>query len=322
MDAASAPDVTIAVVPRERFSKSAAALENLLARTPPPFELIYVDGGSPPKVAEFLRRKAAERGFRLIRTERYLTPNEARNLALPHVKTRYVVFMDNDVFVEDGWLAPLVECAEETGAWVVGPLSFEGEPEEQRIHLVGGRMAVVEQNGKRRIETEHFLSHRRLADVSEPLVRKPCDFAEFHLCLVRRAAFDATGPLDERLMSSREHLDFCLLVKRAGGTVWVEPRSRNTYMTPPPLDWTDLPFFLRRWSEARNEISFRHFCEKWDLDIAHLAERKRKANLRRLAVLRPVRRRVERALGKRGAGLFDRALAAVEPSLNRALFRE
>jgi GT2 family glycosyltransferase len=320
-EATSPPTVSVVVVPRERFSKSEAALENLLARTPEPFELVYVDGGSPRKVAEFLRRRSEERGFRLIRTERYLTPNEARNLGLREAKTKYVVFMDNDVFVEDGWLQPLVDCAEKTGAWVVGPLSFEGDPSLRRIHLVGGYMEMVEEGGRRRLQTRHHLARKLLAEVDEPLVGKECDFAEFHLCLVRRTAFEATGPLDEQLMSSREHLDFCLLVKRAGGTVWVEPASRNTYVTPPPLDRSDLGFFLRRWSEKRNETSFTHFCDKWELDPAPLADRKRKANRRRLAALAPLRQGVERALGKRAGGYFDRALGVVEPRVNRLLFR-
>jgi GT2 family glycosyltransferase len=312
---------TVVVVPRERFSKSEAALENLLAHTAQPYELVYVDGNSPPRVRDFLRAKAAEHGFRLIRTERYLTPNQARNLGLRNVETRYVAFMDNDVFVEDGWLTELVDCAEETGAWVVGPLTFEGDPSERRIHLVGGYMEIVTEDGQRRLRTRHHLARRPLAEVTETLERKECDFAEFHLCLVRREAFDKTGPLDEALMSSREHLDFCLLVKQAGGSVWVEPSSRNTYVTPPPLDRTDLPFFLRRWSEGYNEISFRHFCEKWDLDPAPLEDRRRKANKRRLAALAPVRRIVERTLGTRAGRFFDRALGRLEPPVNRMLFR-
>lgn len=320
-DAPPPARATVVVVPRERFSKSEAALENLLARTRGPFELVYVDGNSPPKIRDFLRAKAAQHGFGLVRSEHYLTPNQARNLGLRHVRTPYVAFMDNDVFVEEGWLDALVECADSTGAWVVGPLTFEGELEERRIHLVGGYLEIVtDESGKRSLRTRHHLARQPLAEVTEPLERKECDFAEFHLCLVRREAFDKTGPLDEELMSSREHLDFCMLVKQAGGTVWVEPASRNTYVTPPPLDRTDLAFFLRRWSERYNETSFRRFCEKWDLDPAPLEDRKRKANKRRLAALAPLRSAVERVLGARAAHFFDRVLGRLERPVNRLIF--
>jgi GT2 family glycosyltransferase len=116
-----APLATVAVVQRDRFSPTRAALERLYEVTEPPFRLIYVDGGSPQRVRAYLTDQARQRGFHLLRRDSYLSPNEARNLALRHVDTRYVVFLDNDVLVTPGWLEALVRCAEETGAWTVGP---------------------------------------------------------------------------------------------------------------------------------------------------------------------------------------------------------
>lgn len=74
--------VTIVVVPREQFSKAQASLESIYAATPEPFELVYVDGNSPPPVRRYLEQQAGARGFRLLQTERYLTSNEARNLGV------------------------------------------------------------------------------------------------------------------------------------------------------------------------------------------------------------------------------------------------
>jgi glycosyltransferase involved in cell wall biosynthesis len=119
---------TVAIVPRERFSFAQRSLENVLAHTPRPFEMLYVDGGSPAHVRDYLRRQADRHEFRLIRTEHYVSPNTARNLAAAAVRTKYVVFIDNDALVSPGWLGPLVDCAEATGAWVVGPIYCEGEP--------------------------------------------------------------------------------------------------------------------------------------------------------------------------------------------------
>ena len=94
----STPLVTIVVVPREQFSKAKASLASIYAHTSLPFELVYVDGNSPASLGRFLAAQASERGFRLLHSDRYLTSNEARNLALPHVRTPNVVFVDNDVF--------------------------------------------------------------------------------------------------------------------------------------------------------------------------------------------------------------------------------
>ena len=102
------PLVTIVVVPRERFSQSINSLENIYENTPPPFKLIYVDGNSPAHIKSCLEAKAKQKAFQLIRTEHFLTSNQAHNMGLAHVTTRYVVFIDNDIFVAPNWLEKLV----------------------------------------------------------------------------------------------------------------------------------------------------------------------------------------------------------------------
>ena len=85
------PQVTIVVSPRERFSATKESLESIYQHTKIPFKLIYVDGNSPRKTKEYLKQKSQSRGFKLIRTEHYLSPNQARNLAIPHVDTEYLL---------------------------------------------------------------------------------------------------------------------------------------------------------------------------------------------------------------------------------------
>ena len=100
-----APLTTIIVVPRERFGSTFESLDSLFANTTQLFSLIYVDAGSPPDVARRLATMARERGFTLLRSDSYLSPIQARNLALPHVASTYTAFVDNDVFFAPGWLA-------------------------------------------------------------------------------------------------------------------------------------------------------------------------------------------------------------------------
>src|SRR5260221_9141828 len=123
--------VTLVVPPRDRFSAARRSLESIYRNTEGPFELVYVDGNSPPHVSRYLQREAQRRHFTLIRKDQFLSPNQARNIGLKNVRTKYVVFVDNDVEVEPGWLTHLLGCAEETGAWAVAPLIFQGTLEEQ-----------------------------------------------------------------------------------------------------------------------------------------------------------------------------------------------
>src|SRR5262245_32306947 len=261
-----APLATVAFVPREVFSTTERSLETLLARTRCPYELVVVDGGSPPHIKEYLERKARECGFTLVRSETYLTPNQGRNLALPYVRTKYVVFVDNDVRVAEGWLQPLIACAEQTGAWLVGPQYFEFEPEETRLHMYGGLCRIEhDQRGHRTYVENHHLAHQVIKEVAEPIRRRETEMIEFHTVLVAMEAFRELGPLDEQMMNTAEHGDLCLSVRGAGRKVFVEPASKVTYVPPKRLTPEDAEYYFLRWSEAWAEASLKRLNEKWGL---------------------------------------------------------
>jgi GT2 family glycosyltransferase len=256
-------DVTIAVVPRERYSFTERSLEHLYAHTPAPFELVYVSAGAPPSIQRYLEDASKEKGFRLVSTDRFISPNEARNIAMRHVSTKYVVFLDNDALVVDSWLQRLVQCADDTDASIVGPLYLIGELEEQTIHMAGGTLHFKERDGRRIAYDEHRLVDRRLSDLAQPLERQLCDFVEFHCMLLRSDLFGRIGALDERLLSLHEHIDVAWAARNAGGSVYVEPEAVATYVPPPPLEWSDLPYFMLRWCDDWAKTSIEHFSQKW-----------------------------------------------------------
>lgn len=259
------PAVTLVVVPRERFSYAQKSLEDIYANTDYPFELVYVDGRSPSQVRRYLERAAREKGFRLIREERYLSPNQARNIGLAAVDTPYVVFLDNDVMVTPGWLAALMQAAERSGAWIVGPTILQGDPAAREIHMAGGIAHITEENGRRVFYERHLFSRQHLPKVAEQLKEGPVELLEFHCLLARTDIFDRLGPLDEELLSCNEHIDLSMAVREAGGTVYYEPSSIITYVMPPPFALSDLPYFMVRWSDDWNRRSLQRFRERWNL---------------------------------------------------------
>jgi GT2 family glycosyltransferase len=316
----SEPQVTIVVVPRERFSITRRALEALYANTSEPFRLVYVDGGSPASVRRYLAAQARERGFQLMRSDRHLTPNEARNLGLRHVTTPYVVFIDNDAVPAPGWLGALVRCAEETGAWVVGPLYYIGEPHSAIIHMAGGDAHFEESAGRRRFVERHRFANQPAARVRERLSREAFEQVEFHCMLVRANVFDKLGPLDEGLMSVAEHTDLCLLVRKHGGRVYFEPEAVVTYVVTGGVRLFDLRYFLRRWSEAWTAASVEGFCVKWGVDAsdAGMVALQQYARGHRHILLAPAQRALTRVLGwRRSRWLCEKALPWFEVRLNR-----
>lgn len=259
------PQVTIVVSPRERFSTTRLSLESIYSCTEFPFRLVYIDGGSPGYVKRYLKTEAQEKGFTLIRTEHYLSVNESRNLAMRDVRSKYVVFVENDVVVTPGWLDSLVQCAEETDAWLVCPLYCEGDLEPLKIHHAWGEANIHEKSGKRYYHFESPLSRMHLDEVRSELYRRPTGYVESHCYLMRREAYERIGPLDEAFLTYNDYVDICFTVREAGGSVYFEPGSVVLYYLPLHIKWSDLPFFILRWSDAWNNATFLHNAEKWNI---------------------------------------------------------
>jgi GT2 family glycosyltransferase len=256
---------TVVVAPREQFRVTRPALESIFAHTDVPYKLVYVDGGSPAPVRRYLKRRAQQRGFTLLRTEHHLSPLEARALALPHVDTEYVCFVDNDVIVTRGWLDRLVRCADETEAWAVGPLYLNDDPSHGHIHMAGGEARIVEERGRRAFFEAHRFPQRLVSEVRTHLRREPTELVEFHCKLLRREVFDKFEYQHSRYLSCGESLDLCLRLRQAGYPVMLEPAAAVSNLQPPPFAWSDLPFYLLRWSDEWNRISLDSFRKQWDL---------------------------------------------------------
>lgn len=262
---ADTAEVTIVVVPRERFSRSIASLESIYRNTPPPFKLIYVDGNSPRHIRRYLEAQVAARGFTLLRTDRYLVPNHARNLGVMHAATEYVVFLDNDVLVTPGWVSRLLDCAKETGAWLVIPLYLEGQPEDGIVHMAGGIARLEAESGRRIFKNVHRFFGRAVEEVRDQLKREPTGSVEYHCLLARRDVFRKVGPLDEQIPSVWEHTDLALAVQEAGGAIYFEPSALVSYDSSGRLKWYDFPYFAKRWSDEWGRVSIDRFRRKWGL---------------------------------------------------------
>jgi GT2 family glycosyltransferase len=303
------PSATIVFVFRERLSPTLACLQHLLCTTSGPFELICVDGGAPESISASLRELAAKHCFTLIRSEHYLSPNESRNLALKHVQTPYVVFVDNDVKVSQNWLDPLVRCAEETGAWLVAPLYMESIGRELKVHMFGGKVRVRDADGRPAYFEKHNLEHEPL-NGERQLGRQETELIEFHALLMNMEAYRSLGPLDEKFFSCSEHADLCLAVKKAGKQIYLEPSSVIIHEIPDRLDDIDREYFALRWSDAWTQASLERLAEKYGIPRQDRGIRQtdRWVKRHRQAAMAPYPR-IRRWLGTTGHRAFRKLIA-------------
>lgn len=265
--------VTVVVTPRDRFCFSKENLETIYQNADIPFELIYVDGGSPDHIREYLAKASQDRKFHLIRVDHYLSPNRSRNLACPHIKTPYAIFVENDVAIAKGSMSAMLRCAEETGCDVVCPLTCQDKPIHESIHYAGGDLEIRERerDGKKERYVYETMTHKqgtKYFEINPPLKRSPAGYTEVHCFLVRADMLAKINGFDEGVMSTRDHVDFSLNVRKAGGKIYFEPQSIITFMghfTAPKLEPWEEDFYKIRWSDAWEYNSLRHISKKWNL---------------------------------------------------------
>ena len=104
--------VTVVITPRDRYSGVIECIENLYQLTPEPFLLKVVDLAYPKKIKRQLTALLADKKNAEIIEMGLIIPMEAMRNIRDTLTTPYVMFLDNDSNVTEGWLAPLLAVAE------------------------------------------------------------------------------------------------------------------------------------------------------------------------------------------------------------------
>ena len=123
--------------------------------------------------------------------------------------------------------------------------------------------------------------------------------------LVRMEFLQQLGGLDEALLNTKEHIDLCMSATQAGGTIFLEPRALVTYAAG-PLRWSDMPYYMLRWSDAWERSSLQHLLAKWKLtEDDYFQRRYRQLGWRRrMAIIDPLSRRLMSVLRKYGSAIL------------------
>lgn len=115
-------DVVVCV--HNALSDVKRCLESVVSLTNDPYSLILVDDGSDDETKAYLNSFARSHGARLIRNEQARGYTFAANQGLHSTQGNYVVLLNSDTVVTDGWLDRMIACAEsDRSIGLVGPLS-------------------------------------------------------------------------------------------------------------------------------------------------------------------------------------------------------
>ncbi|RIJ77066.1 glycosyltransferase [Nakamurella silvestris] len=210
------------------------------------FEVIVVDDCSPDTTAEEL---AAVEGVVVVSTPSNLGFIGACNLGAASARGEFLVFLNNDTVVHDGWLDALVDLV------VADP----------RIGLVGSLLlgsdgTVQESGGIIWSDGTGFNYGRGLpATAGQVHAIRDVDYCSGASILVRRELFERLGAFDERYSPAYyEDADLAFAVRAAGYRVVVQPESVVTHLEG-VSNGTETTGGLKRFQAVNREV----FRRKW-----------------------------------------------------------
>jgi GT2 family glycosyltransferase len=202
------PRITFVLVAYGGRDLVVRCLELLAKHTAVPYRVVVVDSASPDGTGEWLEANLT--GATVLRMPENLGFGAGGNLAVRHADTELLCFLNADIEVTDGWLAPLLsflDARPEVGA--VSPLLVnpDGSVQEAGSVIGGDGWCRAVDDGQ--------------------LFTREVDYASAACLVVRRKAFLAAGGFSpEYEIAYFEDVDLMLSLRAHGWQTWLEPASR------------------------------------------------------------------------------------------------
>ena len=261
--------VTIGFLPREKFHLAAKSLKSIYKHTHIPFNLIVIDCNTPTNYLNEMKKiLEGKPNVKIIHTDNFLEPNQARNLILTNTKDDYIAFIENDCIVSDNWLSKLIVACEEFPAMVAIPLLLEGQSWRKKVHhdTKLAKIKTGESGGRIFYKFEENLD---LLNRYKETERHKVWSIEMHVMLFQRRVFDIIGPFDETVLADTAYVDVSLALFKAGIPVVCEPCAQVNFYHPPPVYNDELPFYSFTWDMKKNAGSNHYLAKKWNIVNMH-----------------------------------------------------
>lgn len=210
-------------------------IESVLKTSGEDVQIIAVDNASPDKSAEILRR-----GFpvvKLIQLESNVGYGEACNIGARNSSGTYLIFLNNDTIVQEGWLRELVSSLREDNIGAVcSKVVLPGTPET--IDSCGGVSDIYGfawSRGKGEIGRSQYDDSRE------------CFYAVGSSLAIRRDVFESAGGFDKELFMYLEDVDLSWRLRLLGLRVLYVPGSKVIHKSGiTRMKTTDIQYLFNR----------------------------------------------------------------------------
>jgi GT2 family glycosyltransferase len=216
------PDISVILVSYNTVQMTKKALSHLFSSVHNfEMEVIIVDNDSKDHSADVLRHDYPQ--ITVIENKKNVGFGRANNQALLCIKSRYVLLLNTDAFVEPDTIAKTVQYMDanpECGILGVKLLGHDGELQPSCRFFPTPWNLFLSRTGLNRL----FKRTKMVDDMSwDHASIRECDWVPGCYYLVRKEVIDQVGLFDPRYFLYYEEIDHCFAAKKAGWKVTYFP---------------------------------------------------------------------------------------------------
>nr|WP_240956429.1 glycosyltransferase [Wenzhouxiangella sp. XN79A] len=243
------PRISVIIPVYNQLHFTAACLHSVVhARNEVPFEVIVIDDASSDGTARWLKRCT---GIRWMSNPENLGFIGTCNRGAAEAKGEFLVFLNNDTEVRDGWLDALLSV-------------FETHPD---AGIVGGRLVfadgTLQEAGGLVFDDGSGWNYGRGDDPGRPQYGfvAECDYVSGACLAIERARFQALGGFDTHYAPAYyEDTDLCFKVRAQGLKVYVQPAATIVHFEG-ATSGTDVD--AESGTKRYQKINREKFLERW-----------------------------------------------------------
>ena len=216
------PRVFVVLLNWNNYEDTRECIDSLSETTYDNLHIILLDNGSDDGSGEQLREylETADVSGQFIQNGANVGFSRGCNPGIQAALDQdadYVLLLNSDSVVDEGFLEPLVERAEanENVGSLTGKTYYYDDPE--RIHSAGAELDWIRGRGN------HF--GRGEIDTGQYDDPKEIGFTPGFFCFIRASVFEDIGLLSEQYFLGAEEWDFSARLQRSSWELWYEPES-------------------------------------------------------------------------------------------------
>lgn len=242
--------VSVIVVTRNRKKDLTECLNSLTKSSYKPLEIIVIDNASTEPIAKWLSRKKIK--GKILTLSQNVGAAEGRNVGLKYAKGEYLLFIDDDAYVDKYAVQNLVEVfGKREQAGIVQPLIYFKQKKSllqgagHDINLLTGR---IKGWGVRELDRGQYNGLRKV-----PMAG--C------VWMVKKSVIVKIGTYDKEYFIPYEDSDFSIRARKAGFEIYCYSKAKAYHadkkVTISPLvEWLGITTPDRAYRVSRNKLIF------------------------------------------------------------------